>query len=215
MMNSIAQLWGGGWGMVPLLLCSLVSWTVILERLWAYRALPARLRAFHLEASNFILRKDLAGLRSLCEERRVLPMAQILAVALDRIELKGGAPDHWITALERRRVWVNLELRRYLWILGTIGSSAPFIGLLGTVIGVLQSFQSMAQAGSGGFAVVAAGISEALVTTAAGIVVAVIAVMAYNALQVRYANLVLSLRLQTEELTEMLSAAILAPTERS
>src|SRR5690606_26477531 len=62
-----------------------------------------------------------------------------------------------------------------LWILGTLGNAAPFIGLLGTVIGIIKSFRDMAIEGSGGFAVVAAGISEALIATAAGLVVAITA----------------------------------------
>ncbi len=90
--------------------------------------------------------------------------------------------------------------------MGTIGSAAPFIGLFGTVVGVLESFQQMAVKGSGGFAVVAAGISEALIATAAGIVVAVIAVMAFNAFQTRWNGLVLTIRVHTEEFSEILSS---------
>src|SRR5262249_51409266 len=71
--------------------------------------------------------------------------------------------------------------------LGTIGSSAPFIGLLGTVVGIIKSFHTMSVAGTGGFSVVAGGISEALVATAAGLVVAIIAVMSYNYLQTKVA----------------------------
>jgi biopolymer transport protein ExbB/TolQ len=81
------------------------------------------------------------------------------------------------------------KLRKHLWILGTVASSAPFIGLLGTVIGIIRSFESMAVAGTGGFAVVAAGISEALVATALGLAVAIIAVMFYNYFQTRIASL--------------------------
>jgi biopolymer transport protein ExbB len=73
----------------------------------------------------------------------------------------------------------------YLWILGTIGSSAPFIGLFGTVVGIIRAFQDMAEHGAGGFEVVAAGISEALVATAAGLFVAIIALLFFNYLQVR------------------------------
>jgi biopolymer transport protein ExbB len=110
----------------------------------------------------------------------------------------------WREALERRRVLVNQELKQGLWILGTIGSAAPFIGLFGTVVGILRSFHDMARTGSGGFAVVASGISEALIATAAGIVVALVAVMAYNALQVRCSALILTVKVQIEELAEML-----------
>ena len=61
-----------------------------------------------------------------------------------------------------------LSLKRYLWALGTVGSSAPFVGLFGTVVGILKAFQSMSVAGTGGFKVVSQGIAAALVATAAG-----------------------------------------------
>jgi len=73
------------------------------------------------------------------------------------------------------------------------------------VIGILRSFHEMARTGSGGFNVVAAGISESLIATAAGIVVAVIAVMAFNAFQTRWSSLVLTIKLQMEELSEMIA----------
>ena len=110
----------------------------------------------------------------------------------------------WLNALERERQMVNQTLKRNLWILGSIATSAPFIGLFGTVVGILHSFSDIAKAGAGGFAVVAAGISEALIATAVGIVVAVIASLAYNAFQTRWNTLVLMIRLQMEELTEIL-----------
>ena len=83
-------------------------------------------------------------------------------------------------------------------ITGTIASAAPFIGLAGTVVGILRAFNEMARKGAGGFTVVAAGISEALVATAAGIVVAVVAVIAFNALQTRWSQFVLLIKIQTE-----------------
>jgi len=70
--------------------------------------------------------------------------------------------------------------RRFLWALGTVGSSAPFVGLFGTVVGILKAFQSMSMAGTGGFKVVSQGIAAALVATAAGLLVAIYAIIAYN-----------------------------------
>ena len=130
-------------------------------------------------------------------------------VALERLNSKDARlKGRWFEALERKRQVMNLELRQNLWLLGTIGAAAPFIGLFGTVIGILRSFQEMAKSGSGGFNVVAAGISESLVATAAGIVVAVIAVMAFNAFQTRWGSLVLTIRVSTEELAEILESAL-------
>ncbi len=197
----------GGFAMYPLLLCSLAVWVVIFERAWSYRRLATELRAFHHEAVNILLRGDRAALGGLCHRHPGLPTSRILMAALERI----GSRDarlraRWAEALERRRLIVNQELRQNFWILGTIGSSAPFIGLFGTVVGILRSFQEMAKNGSGGFAVVASGISESLIATAAGIVVAVISVMAYNAFQTRWNALSLMIKLQMEEIAEMLEA---------
>src|SRR3989339_396660 len=74
----------------------------------------------------------------------------------------------------------RLKLERYLGVLGTLGNVAPFIGLFGTVVGIIKAFQDLALAGGGGPAVVARGIAEALVATAAGLVVAIPAVIIYN-----------------------------------
>ena len=75
---------------------------------------------------------------------------------------------------------LNKKLSGSTWIIGTVASSAPFIGLLGTVVGIIKSFESISQAGKGGFAIVAADLSEALIATAAGILVAVIALILFN-----------------------------------
>ncbi len=150
--------------------------------------------------------RQLGDIRRLCDRNHELPTARILAVAVDR--LSAGDPrirNRWTEGMERRRQLVNQELRQGLWVLGTVGAAAPFIGLFGTVVGILRSFQEMAAKGSGGFAVVAAGISESLIATAAGIVVAVVSVMAYNAFQTRWGSLVILVRIHSEEFAEILS----------
>jgi biopolymer transport protein ExbB/TolQ len=99
------------------------------------------------------------------------------------------------------------RLKKNLWILGTVASSAPFIGLLGTVVGIIKSFESMAVAGTGGFAVVAAGISEALVATALGLAVAIIAVIFYNYFQTRIATLNALFRIQVAKVLQSFTTA--------
>ena len=81
------------------------------------------------------------------------------------------------------------ELRRGLWLVGTIGSLAPYVGLFGTVIGIIRAFSDMAEHGAGGFEVVASGISEALIATAAGLAVAIIALMFFNFLQTQVGSI--------------------------
>jgi biopolymer transport protein ExbB/TolQ len=96
----------------------------------------------------------------------------------------GTTPDLTIEsvarALERQAQREQQNLKRGLNFLATVGSTAPFVGLLGTVVGIINAFQSMAATGSGGLGTVSAGIAEALVTTAFGLLVAIPAVMAYN-----------------------------------
>ncbi|MBL8949672.1 MAG: MotA/TolQ/ExbB proton channel family protein [Myxococcaceae bacterium] len=86
-------------------------------------------------------------------------------------------------ALERQASREVQTLKRGLGLLATVGSTAPFVGLLGTVVGIVSAFQKMAETGSGGLGTVSKGIAEALVTTAFGLLVAIPAVMAFNFLQ--------------------------------
>jgi biopolymer transport protein ExbB/TolQ len=86
-------------------------------------------------------------------------------------------------ALERQGQREVQSMKRGLGILATVGSTAPFVGLLGTTMGIVNAFQEMAKSGAGGLATISAGIAEALITTAFGLLVAIPAVMAYNFLQ--------------------------------
>jgi biopolymer transport protein ExbB/TolQ len=92
----------------------------------------------------------------------------------------GKTPQKTAEAVNSQRSVALAGFRRYLWALGTVGSSAPFVGLFGTVVGILKAFQSMSTAGTGGFKVVSQGIAAALVATAAGLMVAIYAIIAYN-----------------------------------
>jgi biopolymer transport protein ExbB/TolQ len=89
-------------------------------------------------------------------------------------------PHKTTEAVMSQRTVAIGSFKRYLWALGTVGSSAPFVGLFGTVVGILKAFQSMSMAGTGGFKVVSQGIAAALVATAAGLLVAIYAIIAYN-----------------------------------
>lgn len=96
---------------------------------------------------------------------------------------KDVAVESVARALERQAAREVQSLKRGLGVLATVGSTAPFVGLLGTTMGIVNSFQQMAAAGSGGLGTVSAGIAEALITTAFGLLVAIPAVMAFNFLQ--------------------------------
>jgi biopolymer transport protein ExbB len=192
----------GGAVMYPLLLCSIVSMAVIIERLWtltrAARA-PARVHQMVAEAT------DEGGLTdALAITRRdTSPLGAVYKAVLSNPEgddeLRGRVAIRRLAETARR-------LKRYVWLLGTVGSLAPFIGLLGTVLGIIRAFENMAAEGSGGFAVVAAGISEALIATAGGLLVGVLSIFAYNAFMVRIGNLSALWREWTDELLVQLAA---------
>lgn len=191
----------GGWVMYPLLLCSIVVWAIVVERALVLRRWSERNREFLLAFSNAWLKGDRESALKLCNGDE-LDLAQ---VARELFSDKRSA-DELLGRVERRRLERAHELRRFLWLLGTIGSAAPFIGLFGTVVGIIKAFQAMAESGAGGFAIVAAGISEALVATAAGIFVAVIALFFYNLFQTRVGRMQFQLKLLTEELVETVTA---------
>ncbi|MCC7440367.1 MAG: MotA/TolQ/ExbB proton channel family protein [Bdellovibrionales bacterium] len=203
----LEMLKAGGFTLYVLLICSLATWGVIFERAGRPREVSRGLAAFHMEAMRKLMQSDREGLKALCRSRQDLPTAALIDVALGRL----GSPDarlrdSWREAVERERQRSLLSLRGTLWVLGTVATAAPFIGLFGTVVGILQSFGDIARTGKGGFAVVASGISEALIATAAGIIVAVVAAIAFNLFQVRLSSLNLRVRHQADELLELVAS---------
>jgi biopolymer transport protein ExbB/biopolymer transport protein TolQ len=116
-------------------------------------------------------------------------LGRVITAGLTAYRTSPKATDSELTfdsvarALERQGQREVMLLRRGQGVLATVGATAPFVGLLGTVMGIVNAFQKMAAAGSGGLGTVSAGIAEALVTTAFGLLVAIPAVLVYNALQ--------------------------------
>jgi len=192
--------------------CSVIAVASALERVIALWGFGDKARALADAVGRALFRGDLDDARAQCE-RSTSAAADVFLAALVALSPKAatlaGRPapettaEKLVAVVERERQRTALKLRRGLWLLATVGATAPFIGLFGTVVGIMSAFQSMAQTGQGGFAVVAAGISEALITTAAGIAVAVLAVVLYNALNTHAQKLSLQLRLLTEEYLEL------------
>jgi biopolymer transport protein ExbB len=150
---------------------------------------------------DYLDERDLRSARAACDLVRS-PASPVFREAL---ALRRMAPDRVAQVLDATRSQEVQRLKERLWILGTIGSMSPFIGLFGTVVGIIKSFRQMAITGSGGFTVVAAGISEALVATAAGLIVAVMAIVAYNYLTVRANRISVELRASCEVVAGALS----------
>lgn len=182
--------------MAPLALCSIVSVAVIVERLWSISRASRGSERFHRAASEAWQEGGVSEVVAVTRRDDSLLGAVYRAV----LAQSEADDDARLLVAGRQVTGAIRHLKRYVWLLGTIGSLAPFIGLLGTVIGIIRAFESMAATGSGGFAVVAAGISEALIATAAGLLVGVLAIFAYNAFMVRIGNEGADLREWTDDL---------------
>ncbi|MGD0156516.1 MAG: MotA/TolQ/ExbB proton channel family protein [Terracidiphilus sp.] len=169
--------------LVLLLLASLYSWMVILGKISAFGRATTQSRRF---IRAFRKASRLQEISALTGEYSASPLAQVFEDVYETYKRQTGgigppsnlaplersaqtAASEAITALERRMTW-----------LATIGATSPFVGLFGTVMGVVDAFQGLGQAGSATLRAVAPGIAEALITTAAGLFVAVPAVVAYN-----------------------------------
>jgi biopolymer transport protein ExbB len=203
----------GSASMWVIIACSVVALAVAIERALVLWGFAGRARTLADAVTRALFRGDVEDARAQCD-RSHSPAADVFLAALVPFAPRPGGrvpgrdPQRIAAAVERERQLVNLKLRRNLWILGTVGATAPFVGLFGTVVGIMHAFRQMALTGQGGFAVVAAGISEALVTTAGGIAVAIEAVVIYNFLNVHVGKLALELRLLTEEYLEIVLEAL-------
>jgi biopolymer transport protein ExbB len=171
----------GGLTVYPLGVASVITLTILFERMWRYRGLESQTRAVTRETIESLVRRDVDGARTRCEKSEA-PVAKIY---LEAMRWKNIAIEDLDRVLVTARQEAVTDLKRGLWVIGTIGSLAPYVGLFGTVVGIIRAFQGMAAEGASGFEVVAAGISEALVATAAGLFVAIVALMFFNYLQTR------------------------------
>jgi biopolymer transport protein ExbB len=191
----------GGLTLAIILVCSVLVLAVAIERLIALWRFLDRARTLGENVKRGLYRGAIAEARAACERSTSLA-AEIFLVGFERHgRSKAGALE---AAVDRERQRVALALKGQLWTLGTVGATAPFIGLFGTVWGILRAFEQIGATKQAGIDVVGPGIAEALVTTAAGIVVAVEAVIVYNYFMARLSRIALELRLMTEEFVELL-----------
>jgi len=189
----------GYYATYPLLFISIIILAIIFERIWALAGIQTKSAKLAdslvapLRQGKFNEALQATQARSNPAER-VYHVLIAAAQTLDR--------DHLVELDEERRFQETLELNRYVWVLATSGASAPFIGLFGTVVGILVSFQSMAIMGTGGFSVVAAGISAALISTALGLAVAIVAVIFFNYFSVKIQNINALLQINGDRLID-------------
>ena len=201
-------IWKGGYAMIPLLLCSLFMLAVILERRRSLEAVTIDTGPFRQRIGELLRQGDLAGAVRLCEETPG-PVATLLGVGLKRYkqlrETKRGTvqvEDGVVKAMEDYSPHIVADLEKYLGVLATVGNIAPLFGFLGTVTGMIRSFRDIAVAGNMTPQVVASGISEALITTAAGLAIAIPAFVAYNYFTTRVRKFVLDMEESSAHLIE-------------
>lgn len=177
----------GGAVMACLAMLSMFSIAMIVDKHWRYRSAYNETQIFKPVFGKFLKGGDIQELISAMPLHKKSYVAQVVSAGIleyDGVRQAGGEPGasaELVTSSLRDSMSETLiDLKRGLGFLATIGSTAPFIGLFGTVVGIINAFRNIAATGSGGMSVVSGGIAEALVSTALGIFVAIPAVVAFN-----------------------------------
>ena len=190
----------GGWLMVPIILCAIVAMGIILERFWTLqekRVLPEDLTS---KAWGWV-KNDALDQNQIQNLHQGSALGQILAAGLINRDRERTIMKDSIEDTGRHVVH---ELERYLDTLGTVAAISPLLGLLGTVIGMVKVFTAIMTHGVGNPTVLAGGIAEALITTAAGLTVAIPALIGYRYFRNRVDTLVVNMEKEAIKLVEAL-----------
>ncbi|MEW6435059.1 MAG: MotA/TolQ/ExbB proton channel family protein [Myxococcota bacterium] len=195
-----------------LILMAVTALAIFFERLYAYWRSQRANRAFVAEARRLIDADDTETLAAKAAELKASHLATLLGSGA-KTYLESSKKQSALSPVEatRRELYRKTEalaadVRRGMSVLASVGSIAPFVGLLGTVFGIITAFQGIAKEGSGGLGSVSLGISEALYETALGLVVAIPAVLAYNWLSGKADGIILALEQARGEFLDHLEA---------
>jgi biopolymer transport protein ExbB len=193
----------GGPLMWPIILCSIAAAAIVLERLWTLqdrRVLPRELtqKVWQLIETNQVNDKVIAALE------QNSPLGRVLAAGLAN---RHRTREVMMERLEDTGRHVIHELERFLNTLGTIAAISPLLGLLGTVTGIIKAFNAIQAGGMGDPRALSGGIAEALITTAAGLVVAIPALFAYRALRSKVDGIVVAMEKDAIRLADAVEAA--------
>ncbi len=191
----------GGWLMIPIILCSIIAAAICVERFWTLRPNQVAPRNLLAQVWAWIKNNEM-DTRRLRELRNNSPLGQILAAG---ITSHRRGRELMKENIEEVAGHVVHELERYLNTLGTVAAISPLLGLLGTVIGMIKVFSAIRLEGTGNAAVLAGGISEALITTAAGLTVAIPALFFFRFFQRRVDELVISMEQEALKLVEVMN----------
>jgi biopolymer transport protein ExbB len=191
----------GGFTMYILLLCSVLSLGVIIDRMIVYSKKSRAQRApFMDRIKDELKRKDMERALEICRDTDA-PFARVVQAGLE----KSGRTEKLVTGVMERQIAIEEgKLERLTSIVGTIGNIAVYIGLFGTVLGIIRAFRDISAAGTGGMDVVIAGVAEALITTATGLAVAVPSVVLYNYFSRRVERFVDDMELASSEASDLI-----------
>jgi biopolymer transport protein ExbB len=196
-----------------LLIMAISSTAVVLDRLLVFARSRGSGRKFAAAATALLDRREYDRLAAEGSGLKSCHLARMLAAgAKTYAEASRKAPGPISPAelarreLDRQREVIDAELRRGMGVLSSTGSVAPFVGLLGTVVGIIAAFEGIAKEGSGGLGAVSAGIAEALIVTALGLLVAIPAVMLFNFLSTKADKLMLAIDQAASQLADHLDA---------
>ncbi len=190
----------GGWLMVPILLCSILAAAISVERFWTLQR--TRITPKNLLAQVWSsLKADDLDSQKLRDLRNNSPLGQVLAAGIANAK---RSRDIMKEAMEEAAGQVSHDLERYLTSLGIIASISPLIGLLGTVVGMIKVFTALMLEGAGNANVLAGGISQALITTAAGLSVAIPALIFHRFFLRRVEELVVTMEQEAGKLVDIL-----------
>jgi biopolymer transport protein ExbB len=203
-----------------LALMAMAALSVSVERLWVYYRSRKKSREFGVRAAQLLQRGDHDKVIGLAKEYGASHLAGLVAMGMKTyvaaVKNPGelGAMELTRRELARRTEQVSADVRRGHNVLASVGSISPFVGLLGTVIGIISAFQGIAAEGSGGLGAVSAGIAEALIVTAIGLIVAIPSVLAFNFLAARSDALLLALDQSKGEFLDFLENQTREPVEQ-
>ena len=190
----------GGWLMLPIILCSIVAIAIIIERFWTLK--NTRIAPQNILAQVWTwLKNDQLDSDKMQQLRLSSPLGHILAAGL--LNSKYGR-SAMIDSIEQASSQVIHEMERYLNTLGTLAAVTPLLGLLGTVVGMIRVFSEIMLQGTGNANALAGGISEALITTAAGLSVAIPSFVFYRYFMRKVDSLILNLEQESSKLVDAL-----------
>ncbi len=207
---------------IVLAIMSVWSLSIALKKWWDLRQAQGETRRFAPEFSQFLEEDNLAEAVNLADRYKKSHVARVLGGALT--DIRPLIQDGSVTvadinsaerAVEREMLMTVTDLKRGLGVLATVGATAPFVGLLGTTMGIVNAFTGMANSGSGGLSAISAGIAEALVTTAFGLLVAIPGVWLFNYFQTKIDNLTAEMTYTSKEMIDYLIKGVSGEFGRS